>query len=99
MKLRAPLVRRGDRLTPDLWNQAARAINQGLAAPKDTDSGITEEESDTGGDVALTEIARVTETVRVFNPDDETQYVDVLRITSLTTRNDRTGETVTTVFA
>lgn len=95
MKLRAPYVRRGQALTADLWNGQARAINQGLAAPRDQDAGIGEDEV-TG--TVLREVSRETDTVRVFNPDDENQWVDVLRITSLTVRNGSTGEVSATYF-
>jgi hypothetical protein len=36
--------------------------------------------------------SRVTQTVRVFNPQDKTQYVDVERINSLTLQDNVTGE-------
>ena len=99
MKLRAPLVKTGQRLTAELWNQTARAINQGLATPRDLEQGITEAEAETGGKTSLVEISRTTTTERVFDPADETVYVDVARITSITTLNQSTGETVTTTFS
>lgn len=40
-----------------------------------------------------TEDSRVTETVRVTNPQDENQYVDVERINSLSMKNRDTGQT------
>lgn len=42
-----------------------------------------------------TENARVTETVRIFNPDDHEQFVDVERINKLTMKDKVTGETWT----
>jgi hypothetical protein len=38
------------------------------------------------------QIERVTEKVRLTNPDDKEQYVDVLRINKLVMRNENTGE-------
>jgi len=96
MSLRAPTVRRGQRLTAELWNATARAINQGLAAPRDGDAGIFADE--VAGVVEL-ELERATTSVRVFNPDDAEQYVDLDRITSLTVRNKDTGIIKTTYFA
>tara|TARA_R110000803_G_scaffold107227_2_gene175376 strand:- start:2749 stop:3042 length:294 start_codon:yes stop_codon:yes gene_type:complete len=96
VNLRAPYVKRGQALTLELWNQQARAINQGLAAPRDSDGGVFADEV---ADASLREQSRTTDTVRVYNPDDEEQYVDVQRITSLTTRNTSTGQTVTTFFS
>lgn len=97
MRLRAPYVRRGQRLTPTLWNELARSVNQGLSAPRDLDSGVTEPETE-AGDIVLQELSRLTETVRVYNPDDAAQFVDVERITQITTLNQRTGESFTTKF-
>lgn len=37
----------------------------------------------------------VTETVRIYNPDDKSQYVDVERINSLTWNNAATKQTIT----
>ena len=88
MSLRAPTVQRGQRLTARLWNDLAQAVNQGLAAPRDLDSGVGLDEV---ADTTLHEIARTTETVRVENPDDEDQYVDVQRILTVTTRHEGTG--------
>jgi hypothetical protein len=93
--LRAPTVKTGQRLTAGLWNELARAVNAGLAAPRDLNAGVT---SDEVIDKSLRETSRETETVRVYNPDDEEQYVDVDRITSLTTKNDNTGEITITYF-
>ena|SRR5258708_5961759 len=42
-----------------------------------------------------TENARVVETVRVFNPNDKSQYVDVERINQLTMKDGITGESWT----
>ena len=94
--LRAPYVKTGQRLTAALWNELARAVNLGLQAPRDLNSGVFADEV---ADASLIEQSRLTETVRVFNPEDETQYVDVERITALTTKNSKTGETLTTYFS
>jgi len=96
VSLRAPTVQSGQRLTAALWNETARAVNEGLAAPKDLTAGRFADEQ---VGIGLHEIARETTSVRVFNPDDDTQYVDVDRITSLTVRNDQTGEVSTTYFS
>lgn len=39
------------------------------------------------------EVSRSTKKVRVYNPQDKTQYVDVKQITSLVMRNSVTGDT------
>ena len=95
MSLRAPTVKRGQRLTAGLWNELARAVNSGLAAPRDIDAGRDEEELP---DVTLRETSRSTVIVRVENPEDPEQYVEVQRITRLTTRNESDGQLVETVF-
>jgi hypothetical protein len=41
---------------------------------------------------SFTEVGRDTEKVRVTNPNDDSQYVDIERINRLTMRNNNTGE-------
>lgn len=41
----------------------------------------------------FTEISRATKTVRITNPNDPTQFIDVERISSLTLKDSQTGET------
>ncbi len=45
-----------------------------------------------GGTVIYTEKDRVTQTVRVENPDDSSQFVDVERIVSMRLANDQGNE-------
>ena len=106
MNLRAPTVVRGQALTVELWNSTANAINQGLNGPRDKDAGITASEAGENDDlvpgatsIALTELARTTQSVRVENPSDAEQYVDVARMTSVTLRNTSTGEISTMYFS
>jgi hypothetical protein len=94
--MRAPTVKRGDRLTSSLWNQLADAVNAGLAAPRDLDAGVVDGEL---GLVYKQELSRETEIERVTSPDDENVFVDVARITVLTVRNSETGRTETTYFS
>ena len=57
-------------------------INKGIPA----DNGVTQpgETVTNTADEIWTEYSRTTETVRVENPDDATQYVDVDRIVTVT---------------
>lgn len=86
--------RRGERITADRMNQLVDGINSlaTLAAPRDMDEGLNE------GEIAsqtLSEIGRSSVEVRIENPEDEDQYVDVLRPTEITLINPRTGDITT----
>ncbi len=81
--MRVPTVRRGQRLTASLWNTLAGAVNEAIAAPRDLDAGITDGEA---AMVVEREVARTEVEVRVKNPDNEDQFVDVERVTSITVR-------------
>jgi hypothetical protein len=81
--MRAPTVKRGQALTASLWNRMAGAVNGGISEPRDLDEGVTAAEQ-----TAFTEreVSRREETVRIFNPNDAEQWVDVDRPTSITWR-------------
>ena len=91
---RAPTVKRGDRLTTELWNDMAGVVNESIAAPRDLDAGVTADEIGTASEH---EVSREVTVERVTSPDDENVYVDVNRITALTVR-DASGVTKTTYF-
>lgn len=90
--LRAPTVKRGQRLTAGLWNELAQAVNEGLSPPRDLESGV---ESDEVSDRTEIEVQRTTATERVFSPDDESVYIDVDYVVSVTMRDTVTGKTIT----
>lgn len=51
-----------------------------------------------GGKSALGEFKQTsfqTKVVRVYNPDDDTQWVDVRQVTSVTWKNSTTGQSIT----
>lgn len=63
--------------------------------PQPPDNGTTNGfklKNDPKGSSRWSEQSRVTETVRVFNPDDHSQFVDVERINKLSMRDNVTGE-------
>jgi hypothetical protein len=62
----------------------ARAVN--AAGPNPNNQALGQRKS------ALYQIERVTEQVRLTNPNDDTQWVDVVRINKLVMRNENTGE-------
>jgi len=93
--MRAPTASRGQVLTARIWNQLAQAVNQGIASPRDLDAGLASGE---GAEVLLLELSRTVQAVRVTSPDDESVFVDVDRITSLTVRNLQSGNTEVTHF-
>lgn len=93
--LRAPTVRTGQRLTADLWNELARAVNSGLAAPRDLTRGVTADEV---SNVVLQGVEKTVVAERVYDPNDETVYVDVDRYTSHTVLDSRTGQKITTEY-
>lgn len=85
-----PRVKRGDPITAAAWNAMASAVDGQLAAPGSLDQGIEAVEVDIW-DVKLVEAARTTETVRIENPDDAAQFVEVERaVRSLLVGADRT---------
>ena len=89
--LRAPTVKTGDRLTAGLWNELARAVNGGLVAPRDLDQGVYSDEVSR----SIIETARETATERVYDPNDQSVYVDVDYITSVSMRDTQTGVVIT----
>lgn len=86
--IRAPTVRRGEALTAALWNRLAGAVNEGIAAPRDKDAGLTDGEH--GGNYKRAIRAAVA-IERVFDPNDAEVYVDVARKTEITVVDGRTG--------
>lgn len=85
-----PRIRKGDVIRAPYLNQIADAINDQAHLPENlpgtpapTDGTLPE---DTGANSAetWTETQRETTTVRVENPEDSEQYVDVDRIDSVT---------------
>lgn len=100
MIFRAPRVVRGQAITAELWNKLAENVDGTLAGPRDLTEGITAVEvaeiEPPEADV-FTESSRVSTTVRIENPEDSEQYVDVARPTSiLFTASD--GSTLTLNF-
>lgn len=65
-------------------------------APKTTTPGrtssLTTKKPEKGKEGRWNESARDKKTVRVYNPDDNTQFVDVEQITGLTMKDSQTGE-------
>lgn len=87
MIFKAPRVVRGQALTADLWNTLAEAVDGPISAPRDLTEGLTaEEQSQIEPPAADTfsETARVSQLVRIVNPEDSDQYVDVSRPSSIT---------------
>jgi len=87
MKIRAPRVTKGQAITARVWNQMADAVDPDWQSPTDLGAGVTAQEQAEGvGDRRTTflEIARSSDTVRVTNPEDEAQYVDVERLRAAT---------------
>lgn len=75
-----PVVQPGQRITATLWNTVAETVNERFV-PRDLDAGRFANEAPIlgFGSVIASETARVSETVRITNPEDENQYVDVDR--------------------
>lgn len=89
--IRAPTVRPGDRITAQWANQVAAAVNGGIEAPRDLDTGVQPEEVSVR---TFTEESRSSVDVRVENPEDEEQYVIVTRAQVSNMYDSRNGETV-----
>lgn len=87
-RLRAPTVSPGDPIAAATFNAMAAAVNGELVAPRDLDQGGEGQ----GRRITVPEIERTSVTVRVENPDDPTQYVDVDRATISVLRNSDTGD-------
>lgn len=87
--IRAPTVRRGERITARWANELAGAVNEALQPPKDKDTGVTEDEAQ--AERTINEVERTTETVRIENPEDSEQYVDVARAVTSTLLDVETG--------
>jgi len=86
MIMKAPRVARGQAITANLWNELADAVDESLFSPRDITAGITTEEVEeivTSGSTSWTEISRTSDTVRVENPEDATQFVDVERMRTI----------------
>jgi len=87
MIFRAPRVSRGQAITARVFNELAEAVDKGINGPRDLTEGLTAEEagelSVSGGGLYL-ERARISDVVRITNPEDETQYVDVDRPRAIT---------------
>jgi len=80
-----PRVERGKLLTAAIWNDMARTVNGALGA-RDLEPGYTAAEGDAAVSLIGSETTRSSATVRIENPEDATQYVDVDRPTSITFR-------------
>lgn len=83
--LQAPRVVRGQRIRADIQNQTADAINS-ILAPQDLDSGQV---ANLGG-YFLDVTNEDTTEVRVENPEDSEQYVDLDRTIRFTVDPGRT---------
>ena len=86
--MQAPRQVKGQVITAALLNEHASAIDAlgpGINAPKDVNEPGVENEQAPGNEAS--EVwnfsSRVAETIRVENPDDSTQYVDVDRDTKV----------------
>lgn len=88
-----PETRRGAPVKASVLTELARGYNDLRRAPAkgqtvrasvsiDADNGREQFDAQSA-DETWTEVARTTETVRVTNPEDAEQYVDVERITAL----------------
>ncbi len=92
-------VQPGQRLTASLWNDLAGSVNE-LAAARDLEAPITAAEAAAlPSSVGRWELSRNVEVVRITNPDDETQFVDVERPLTITWRDASSGQVLTDVFA
>ena len=76
---RAPTVKKGQAIRAQTWNRMADVLNGVIQGPRDLDAGTT---ASTSYLVAVT--SETTEPVRVENPDDAEQYVDIDRTTAWT---------------
>lgn len=95
--MKAPTVQRGTRITARLWNELAGAVNGAIQAPEDLDSGITEDEV-TQSTRVWRENSRTSVEVRVENPEDSEQYVDVARALQSGLIDGASGESITIVW-
>lgn len=88
-------IAQGELITAEFLNASVDQVNELtgiIKGPEQVDSGIQPEpipgEEDYADEVAGTElwqeISRIADVVRVSNPDDPEQYVDVSRILSVT---------------
>jgi len=65
----------------------ADAVDVDLYGPRDLGAGVEQEVADEavgGAATTFQERSRTTTTVRITNPEDETQYVDVERLKTVT---------------
>ena len=99
-KVAPPRVAGADTETDSTY-QAAKSIAIGTSAEVGAinDTETTPGETPMVGGQTWTETSRTSTTVRVENPDDADQYVDVERPSSVNFVNTTTGETATFVFA
>lgn len=104
MNIRRPVshVAQGQALTARRWNGLADAVNGAVRAPQSIDgglrlpsAGIPEQGEPEPDDVILgtgfDAVRQVTVTERVFDPDDESVFVDVERVTKLLMVDRATG--------
>lgn len=78
-----PRINRGDPIRASFLNSLGAALNAlaGVPAPRDVDDGLQQGEQNAPDVLAgsWVEVTRDSEIVRVTNPEDEDQYVDVSR--------------------
>jgi len=100
MVARVPQIVRGQPITARYLNTLGEAINaniEAIARPKSLKGKVKNQDGTFGGDT-WEEAGRTTKSVRIFNPADATQYVDVDRIETVTLINQVTGESMTLQF-
>ena len=77
--LQVPRVVRGQRIRAEIQNRTAEAVNS-ILAPQDLDAGNVSNL----GNVVMTVTNEKTTSVRVENPEDSAQFVDLDRTTAFT---------------
>lgn len=95
--MNVPRIRKGQVIQASYLNRFADALNEQMRRPQQAGKPFDAEQINTAVGEVWVELGRIEQTVRVTNPDDDEQYVDVDRMVTVTMRNAR-GDTETRVF-
>ncbi len=79
------------------FEDVAEAFEGQLRRPRQAGAPLEAEQINSSVGTVWVEIGRIEQTVRVTNPDDDEQYVDVARMVTVTLRSPA-GDTQTLVF-
>jgi hypothetical protein len=79
------------------FEDVAEAVAGRLRRPRQAGAPLEAEQINSSVGTVWVEIGRIEQTVRVTNPDDDEQYVDVARMVTVTLRSP-SGETQTLAF-